>query len=117
MILYIILVLLVLWQTYLTYLIIKIRTKKEDVLIKSDIGFRAGLVKFNPFEGVGSNQSFCMALLANNKSGIIFTSLHGRNGTRVYARQVDINNLSAEKLSVEEKEAIKKALSIEESNK
>ena len=112
---YALLVALIIWQVYLTFLVIKIKSKKDEEISKNETDFSIGLVKFNPFEGVGSNQSFCMALLSSKDSGIIFTSLHGRNGTRVYAREVNVSKWQSEKLSNEEKEAIKKALAVTKS--
>lgn len=114
MFLYIVLFLVVLWMGYLTFLFIKLK----KVIIKNNTNsngeIKIGLAKFNPFGNVGSNQSFCMALLMDNKLGIILTSLHGRNGTRVYARQIDLEQNKKEKLSEEEKEAIEKALKVSE---
>ncbi len=109
---YVFLAILLLWQIYLTILLIKTRSKKEEKIFNKESDFSVGLVKFNPFEGVGSNQSFCMALLSSKDSGIIFTSLHGRNGTRVYAREINVSKWQSEKLSGEEKEAIKRALAV-----
>jgi len=114
MLLYILLLLVFTWMAYLTFLFV--RLKKNTVKNSPDPNgkMKIGLVKFNPFGNVGSNQSFCMALLMNDKLGIILTSLHGRNGTRVYARQIDLDKDKKEKLSEEEKEAIKKALKVSE---
>ena len=41
---------------------------------------RIGLVRFNPFEDTGGNQSFALALLDANGDGIVFSSLHTRGG-------------------------------------
>ncbi len=99
-------------MAYLTFLFIKLKKNAIKNNISTNGEIRIGLAKFNPFGNVGSNQSFCMALLMDNKLGIILTSLHGRNGTRVYARQIDLERSKKEKLSEEEKEAIEKALKI-----
>ncbi|HKG57018.1 MAG TPA: DUF4446 family protein, partial [Candidatus Limnocylindrales bacterium] len=47
---------------------------------------RIGLVRFNPFEDTGGNQSFAVALLDAHGDGFVLSSLHGRGGTRVYAK-------------------------------
>ncbi len=47
---------------------------------------RLGVVRFNPFEDTGGNQSFAMALLDGRDDGIVISSLHSRSGTRVYAK-------------------------------
>jgi hypothetical protein len=49
---------------------------------------RVGLVRFNPFEDTGGNQSFALALTDARGTGIIVSSLHSRTGTRVYAKAV-----------------------------
>ncbi len=47
---------------------------------------RIGLIRFNPFEDTGGNQSFALALLDADEHGVIISSLHSRNGTRIYAK-------------------------------
>ncbi len=49
---------------------------------------RVGLVRFNPFEDTGGNQSFALALLDREGNGLVLSSLHSRNGTRVYAKPI-----------------------------
>ena len=49
---------------------------------------RVGLVRFNPFEDTGGNQSFALALLDADGNGWVLSSLHARNGTRVYAKAI-----------------------------
>jgi hypothetical protein len=69
---------------------------------------RIGLVRFNPFEDTGGNQSFAMALLDAAGDGWVLSSLHARNGTRVYAKAITRGRSDAE-LSAEETAAIKQA--------
>lgn len=69
---------------------------------------KVGVVRFNPFEGVGSNQSFAVALLNEKGDGVVISSLYSREGVRTYAK--DIKNYHSEySLSDEEKEAINQA--------
>ena len=68
---------------------------------------KASLVKFNPFSDLGGNQSFSLALLDTQDKGVVITSLHGRQTTRVYTKL--INEEKEIKLSEEELKAIKKA--------
>lgn len=68
-----------------------------------------GLVRFNPFEDTGGNQSFALALLDANGDGFVVSSLHSRAVTRVYAKTVTKGKSEAA-LSDEEAEALKKAL-------
>ena len=49
---------------------------------------RVGLVRYNPFEETGGNQSFALALLDADGDGWVLSSLHARTGTRVYAKAI-----------------------------
>ena len=70
---------------------------------------RVGLVRFNPFEDTGGNQSFALALTDANGDGFVFSSLHSRSGTRLYAKAID-GGRSDGALSDEEREALRLAL-------
>lgn len=70
---------------------------------------RAGLVRFNPFEDTGGNQSFALALVDGRGDGFVISSLHSRNGTRLYAKAV-AGGASETALSDEESEALRQAL-------
>ncbi|MBU1178609.1 DUF4446 family protein [Patescibacteria group bacterium] len=69
---------------------------------------RVGLVRFNPFHDTGSNQSFSVALLNSHSNGVILSSLHGRQETRVYSKPV-VGGKSEYNLTEEEQEAINQA--------
>jgi len=71
---------------------------------------RVGLVRFNPFEDTGGNQSFALALTDASGTGFVLSSLHSRTGTRVYAKAVT-EGRSDGALSAEEGEALRLALS------
>ncbi len=71
---------------------------------------RMGLVRFNPFEDAGGDQSFALALLDEEGTGIVISSLHGRDVTRVYGKPVKEGIETGYEFSEEEKEAVKKAL-------
>lgn len=49
---------------------------------------RVGLVRFNPFEDTGSNQSFALATVDEDGDGVVVTSLHARGLTRIYAKAI-----------------------------
>jgi hypothetical protein len=68
-----------------------------------------GLVRFNPFEDTGSDQSFAIALLDDARDGVVISSLHGRSNTRVFAKPVT-SGASAHALSEEETQAIRIAI-------
>jgi hypothetical protein len=70
---------------------------------------RIGLVRFNPFEDTGGNQSFALALLDMNGDGLIVSSLHARTLTRVYGKAV-VGGKSEAALSDEESAALRQAL-------
>jgi hypothetical protein len=70
---------------------------------------RVGLVRFNPFEDTGGNQSFALALLDAAGDGIVFSSLHSRSGTRVYAKAIAAGRADTA-LSEEEGRALREAL-------
>ena len=70
---------------------------------------RVGLVRFNPFEDTGGNQSFAIALLDAAGSGVVVSSLHSRTGTRVYAKAVTDGRADGA-LSEEETDALRRAL-------
>ncbi len=77
---------------------------------------KIGIIRFNPFSDVGGNQSFAIALLDSRNSGFVFSSLHSREGTRVYAKPI-ISEKSEYHLSTEEIKAIKKAINIKNNKK
>jgi len=75
---------------------------------------KVGVVRFNPFEGFGGNQSFSIAILDGENNGAIITSLFSRDGNRVYGKPVK-NGTSSYPLSEEESKAIEVAQNIQNS--
>lgn len=71
---------------------------------------KVSVLRYNPYQDTGGDQSFSVALLDGNSDGIILTSLHSRSGTRVYIKSVDKGKSEVE-LSKEEKEVLGKAVS------
>jgi len=71
---------------------------------------KSSLVRYNPFEDTGGDQSFVIALLNGNNSGFIVSSLHSRTGTRVYAKPIVSGKASSYPLSQGEREAVEKAI-------
>ncbi|HCJ45413.1 MAG: DUF4446 family protein [Candidatus Moranbacteria bacterium] len=80
-----------------------------------DLGMRSvhktALLRFNPFKEVGGNQSFCIAFLDGKNSGCVLSSLHTREGTRVYAKPVISGREGAFPFTEEEKSTITQAIS------
>jgi hypothetical protein len=69
---------------------------------------KISVVRFNPFGDTGGDQSFSLAVLDAHDSGYVFTSIHGREGTRVYVKPIDYGK-SKYALSKEEQTAITQA--------
>lgn len=70
---------------------------------------RVGLVRYNPFEETGGNQSFALALLDATGDGWVLSSLHARSGTRVYAKAIKAGRADTG-LSEEETTALSQAM-------
>jgi hypothetical protein len=68
-----------------------------------------GLVRYNPFQDTGGDQSFAIALLDRHGDGVVFSSLHNRSLTRIYAKPIK-SGASAMSLSEEEVQAVQQAL-------
>lgn len=69
---------------------------------------RVGVVRYNPFEDTGSNQSFAVALLDARGDGVVISSLHSRQQTRIFLKPIS-GGRSETALSDEETEAMRKA--------
>lgn len=69
---------------------------------------RVGVVRYNPFEDTGSNQSFVLAILDARGDGFVLTSMHSRQQTRVFLKSVAAGKSEAA-LSEEEAQAIRSA--------
>ena len=69
------------------------------------------LIRFNPFDDVGGDQSFILVLLNKENSGVLLTSLHHRSFTRIYAKPIKNGQGDNITLSKEEKSAILKTIS------
>lgn len=64
------------------------------------------LLRYNPFKEVGGDQSFILALLDEDKSGIVISSLHSRESTRWFAKKVAKGKGQKHKLSEEEQKVV-----------
>lgn len=70
---------------------------------------RVSLLRYNAFDDVGSNQSFSLAMLDWEGTGVVLTSLYGRSESRFYAKPVEKGS-SALILSAEEDRVLKDAM-------
>ncbi len=68
-----------------------------------------GLIRFDSGADDGGNLSFSAAFLNAHHSGIVITSLHGRQHNRIYSKIIS-EGRSENTLSEEEKEAVMQAI-------
>ena len=69
---------------------------------------RVGFLRFNPFRDAGGDQSFAVAIADQEGNGVVISSLHSRDVTRVYGKPL-AGWESPYPLTEEEEQAIKKA--------
>lgn len=122
-----------LWLSILTYLLFRIyklfsslqKGVEEDLskkgfaevrnrlkLLEEDGKLHAqkiSLVRFNPFRELGGDHSFSLAILNGEDSGVLISSLHTRDRTRVYMKEIK-NGKSLIELSSDESKALKQAI-------
>ncbi len=69
---------------------------------------KVGLLRFNPFDRIAGEQSFVVALMDNENSGMILNFIYTRDGLRVYAKKVKRGRGEEYELSEEEKKVMEK---------
>ena len=89
------------------------RDHKEILLRSNSCISRTGLVRYDAFDDLAGELSFSLALLDRDYNGIVVTSMHSRESSYTYAKEI-INGSSYIALSKEETEAIEKAKTIDE---
>ena len=72
---------------------------------------RVAIVRFDAFEDISSDLSFSVALLDDNKDGIIISSLNGRDSSSTYAKPIEGGISTKYKLSKEEEQVLREAMS------
>ncbi len=75
-----------------------------DKTMKSNIQ-KVGLVRYNPFEEMGGNLCFALALLDGEDNGVVLNGIHSRTGSFTYAKPIQMG-VSIYMLSEEEKKAV-----------
>lgn len=101
------------WLLYLTYILSRKLSRSTPTAVPplpTGNYFRSHLERYNPFNDVGGDQSFILCLLDKNNTGVIITSLHTRDTTRVYAKAITNGNFEPETLSKEERRALEKTI-------
>lgn len=81
------------------------KIEKENLLHIQKIG----LLRFNPFKDTGGDQSFILAMVDAQQTGVVISGLYSRSGTRWYAKRVVKGKSVEHELSDEEKKALQKA--------
>lgn len=88
----------------------KLKKELSEIAKHSKIPLqKIGLVRFNPFERHGGEQSFILALLNDHNSGFVINFIYTREGLRTYIKRVKEGKGQEYALSEEEVEAIKKS--------
>lgn len=83
------------------------RTKHLDRTLRHSMQWM-GVVRFNPFRHTGGDQSFAWAIVDGYGNGVVLSSLHSRENTRVYVKPLQKWE-SPYSLTDEEKQAIARA--------
>jgi hypothetical protein len=67
-----------------------------------------GMIRFNPFNEIGGDQSFSIAMLDNKNTGFVLTSIFIKESARIFAKPIE-KGVSQYQLSEDEKQAIEQA--------
>lgn len=111
LLLYFITFLNIFWLGFITYGIYrKNKLSKESPVLPSSSNLKINVTRYNPFGDIGGDQSFILTILDQNSSGVIVSSLHNRDVTRVYAKPIKNGEGDNITLSKEEKLAIVKTI-------
>ena len=89
--------------------------KKEIEGIKEENRFfvkKVEVARYNPFSGIGGNQSFSVVFLDEHNNGAVVTGLFTGEGSRVYAKQIE-QGKSKYSLSKEEENLLLKVVNNE----
>lgn len=70
---------------------------------------RVAVVRFDAFEDIGSDLSYCIAMLDEGNNGIVISGIIGREEARTYVKPI-VEGDSTYKLTREEEQAISNAM-------
>lgn len=88
----------------------KTQLKMEEALHGITSTFhKLGIVKYDAFKEMGGNLSFALCLLDDNNTGFILNTMHGRDSSYTYIKEI-IKGEAYATLGEEEKEALDKAM-------
>ncbi|MFA5178578.1 MAG: DUF4446 family protein [Candidatus Paceibacterota bacterium] len=87
--------------------VLKNALEKINELEKKSIFYfqKFNLIRYNPFENRGGDQSFSLAMLDQKNNGFVVTSIFMDGNTRIFAKPIE-KGLSKYQLSKEEQQAI-----------
>ena len=90
------------------------RTEIRELNRKLDTNYqKVGIVKYDAFKEMGGNLSFALCLLDDNNNGFILNTMHGRESSYTYIKEIE-NGTAYSTLGEEEKQALQKAISSDE---
>lgn len=69
---------------------------------------KVGLIRYNPFDEMGGNLCFAVALLDGHDNGVVLNGIHSRTGSFTYAKPIEMG-VSTYMLSEEEIKAVEMA--------
>ena len=82
---------------------------EESVHRINSVFQKLGIVKYNAFKEMGGNLSFALCMLDSENTGFILNTMHGREGSYTYIKEI-IKGEAYATLGEEEKEALEKAM-------
>lgn len=71
---------------------------------------KVAIVRYNPFEEVGGDLCYAIALLDENNNGLVINSIYSREACYSYAKEIIDGKCPKHKLANEEIEALEKAM-------
>lgn len=83
---------------------LKAQLKEVQIALPQQKG-KIGIHRYNAFSNQGSDMSFSIAIINDAKDGAVFSGLHSRDNTYVYAKPIDKGE-SPYPLTPEERKAI-----------
>jgi len=89
------------------------RVLNDIKMIREQIKFciqKVGIVRYNPFEDVGGDLCYAIAVLDENNDGFVLNSVYSRDGCYNYAKPIEKGKCVKYKLSAEEERAIDEAM-------
>ena len=96
-------------QAHVTEVLARLEGRLETVEARVDATIaHRGLVRYDAYNEVSGRQSTTIALLDAHRSGLVLSSIHHRDQSRLYVKEV-VAGESAVRLSPEEVEAVAEA--------